>query len=294
MFIYKTRNIQNLNEFNTLAVASNSKIIIVIKFGEDSLRFTLSEELTVEEDTALELLVSGFEDTIQINIPKIYTYAKEEAVHKHFHNIDYKKELNTSLIPKRTIVKGEVTEVKWYASLNDQMEPTNLILKVDIDYTRNASGFATSRIVRRTWINEDGSENVEAKITPKYYFINPSDMIDEGLKRRKLLVNNLQLPTLTFMSEALMPKGYTQESVILQAREFMDDYESEFSKFIENSSTITTPSDDNFGKKTVIVALEDSDPDGRNKDYNIWMDAAPPSLGGLVTIRQYIIGEFDI
>ena len=119
-------------------------------------------------------------------------------------------------------------------------------------------------------------------------------MITEGYKRRKLLVQSIQIPTLTFMSEALMPSGHTQESVVLLGRHFMDDYEADFSRFIENSSTITEPSDPNFGKKSVIVELESTDIEGRNKDYHLWLDSAPPSLGGLTTIRQYLINEFDI
>lgn len=295
MYIHRTKNVVDLNGFNELAKSMSSKILIVLKFGEDDLRFTIREELTASEDLLLDNLLESFIDSDpNAKELKIYDYAKEEAAHKHFHNIDYKKELNTSLIPKRTITRGEVTRVEWYSSLDENNAPENLVLIVNIDYTRNASGFATSRVTTRIWINKDETENSEVKTTVKYYFINPSDMIDEGLKRRKLLVNNIQLPTLTFMSEALMPLGYTQESVILHARKFMDDYETDFSKFIENSSTITNPADADFGKKSVIVELENSDVDGRNKDYHVWLDAAPASLGGMITIRQYLVGEFSI
>lgn len=146
----------------------------------------------------------------------------------------------------------------------------------------------------RTWINKDDSENTEKKITSKYYFINPSDMIDEGLKRRKLLVNNIQMPMLTFMSEVLLPLGYNQEAVVLMGRTFMDTYESDLNNFVENSSTITDPADENFGKKTIVVHVENNDAAGVNADFNLWLDKAPPSLGGLVTIRQYLVGEFSI
>ena len=295
MFINKTRDIKDLNQFNEDAKALNSKIQIVMKFGADNLRFTLSEALTTEEDTALQNLVDTFVDSDpDARTLKIYSIAKEEAKYKHFHNIDYKKELSQSLIPKRTVVQGEVTQVDWYKSLDGDMNPVDLVLKVEVAYTRDASGFATSRVTTRTWYNEDESEHAEKKITNKYYFVNPSDMIDEGLRRRKLLVNSLQIPTMTFMSEVLMPLGHTQESVVLKGREFMDDYESDFNKFVDNSSTITDPADDNFGKKSVIVELEDASPTGRNATYNAWLDAAPASLGGLTTIRQYLIGQFNI
>lgn len=295
MFINKTRNVMDLNGFNDAAKALNSKIQIVMKFGDDDLRFTLTEALTAEEETALDDLVANFEDSDpSLKELKIYDMAKEEARFKHFHNIDYKKELTSALIPKRTVVKGEVTEVCWFKSLDAEMKPTDLVIKVNIAYQRDATGFATSRVTTRTWINKDDSENTDKKLTTKYYFVNPSDMIDEGLRRRKLLVNDLQIPTMTFMSEALMPLGYSQESVVLQGRAFMDDYEHDFNKFVDNSSTITDPADPNFGKKSIIVELEDNTAEGRNKDYNLWLDKAPPSLGGTTTIRQYLIGQFNI
>lgn len=294
MYIYKIRNVSNLNDFNDQAIALNSKIQVVLKFGDDQLRFTISDGLTVEEETTLDSFVADFVD-VDVNVsPKIYQFAKEEAAHKHFHNIDYKKELTVSLIPVRTITKGEVTNVKWYSSLSAELVPENLVIDVDIVYIRDTSGFATSRVVTRTWINEDESENSETKATNKYYFINPSDMIDEGLKRRKLLVNNIQIPVLTFMSEVLMPQGYSQEAVVLMGRDFMDFYESDLNNFVENSSTITDPADENFGEKTVVVHFSNNDSDGINADYNLWLDDAPASLGGLTTIRQYLISEFSI
>lgn len=295
MYIIKTKDIENLNKFNDQAKELNAKIVIVFKFGEDQLRFKLTEALTAQEDQDLQDLVNNFVDSDpSLKELKIYDIAKEEAKYKHFHNIDYKKELTQSLIPLRTVTRGEVTKVEWFKSLDAQYKPTDLVLKVDIVYQRDASGFATSRATTRTWVNKDETESQEVKATSKYYFVNPSDMIDEGLKRRKLLVNSIQIPTLTFMSEALMPLGHTQESVVMLGRHFMDDYETDFSKFIENSSTITDPADPNIGRKSIIVELENNDTNGRNKDYNLWLDNAPASLGGLTTIRQYLISEFSI
>lgn len=295
MFINKTRNILDLNGFNESAIALNNKIKIVLKFGDDNLRFELTEELTTEEDTALDTFVSEYVDVDpDVKTPKIYDYVKSDMKNKHFHNINYKKELIQTLIPKRTVTKGEVTKVDWYSSLDAEMSPTNLVLTVNIIYSRDATGFATSRNTTRTWINKDESENEETKTTIKYYFINPADMIDEGLKRRKLLVNSIQMPMVTFMCEVLMPLGYTQEAVVLIGRKFMDQYETDLNNFVENSSTITDPSDENFGKKSVVVKLEDNATDGDNADYNLWLDKAPASLGGLTTVRQYLISEFSI
>jgi len=170
------------------------------------------------------------------------------------------------------------------------MQPTDKIITVDIAYTRDATGFATQRTTTRKWINRDNSENAEAKLTTKLYFVNPAEMIIEGTKRRKLLVDSIQIPTLTFMTEALVPLGYTQEAVVLKGRAFMDDYEGDFNKFVDNSSTITDPADPDFGEKTIVVRLRDE----ANTSYVEWLDKSSPSLGGTTTIRQYLMNEFDI
>jgi len=291
IFIHKTRNISNLNRFQDEAIALISKVICVIKFNDDDLRFTLSEELTAQEEQDLDDLVSNFLDNdVELQIPKIISIAKAEAKSKHFHNIDYKKELTQALIPLRTVSQGEVTQVRWFKSLDTQMQPVDMVIKVDISYQRDATGFATSRTTTRTWINEDETENSELKVTTKYYFVNPSDMIDEGLRRRKLLVSSVQIPTLTFMSEALMPLGYSQEAVVLRGRAFMDEYEEYFNRFIDNSSTITDPASPDVGMKTIVVKLRDED----NLSYTEWLDKSSPSLGGTTTIRQYLMNEFSI
>lgn len=295
MFINKTRNILDLNRFNEEAKVLNTKIQFIVKFNDDDLRFTLSESLTAQEEADLDNFIINFVDTDpELKIPKIYDLTNSNG--KHFHAINYRSEGGTSLnlIPIRTVTKGEVTKVEWFRTLDANMQPIDKVLIVDIGYNRDATGFATWRTVTRTWINRDDSENPDKKITMKYYFLNPVDMVVEGLKRRKNLVNSIQIPTLTFMMEVLMPLGYTQASVVLLGRAFMDVYEQDFANFIENSSTITDPADAEFGKKSIIVKLENNNPSGINSDFNVWLDKAPPSLGGSTTIRQYLISEFNI
>lgn len=293
MFINKTRNIIDLNSFNEDAKELNSKIQIVLKFGNDDLRFTLSEALTTEEDAALDNLVNNFVDTdLALKVPKIYDLSNESG--KHFHAINYKLGLKQSLIPVRSVVKGEVQKVIWYKSLDAEMKPSEPILKVDITYSRDGSGFALFRTSKRTWYNIDGSENEETKNTEKYYFVNESDMIDEGIKRRTLLIKGLQIPVMKGMMASLVPKGYSETSALLLGRHFMDDYRTSFEDFKQNSSTITNPSDANYGKKTIVAKLENED----NPDYVVFLDEAPVVLNtpfnGTITLRNYMIEEFSI
>ena len=67
---------------------------------------------------------------------KILSLANAEAADKHFHNIDYTCELTQSLYPKRTLVQGELQLVEWYSDVG----LTDLVLKVDIVYTRDECG----------------------------------------------------------------------------------------------------------------------------------------------------------
>jgi len=262
-------------------IASVAAVILV----DDKLQVQTTIELTEQEIDVIEDILLSFEDIDpNLKIPKIYDLTNSTA--KHFHDIDYIIEVK--LFPKRTIVKGEVISVSWFS---DEIM-TNLVLKADIVYTRDGAGFALHRTVTRTWINRDNTENEDKKITKKIYFHNPADMISEGLKRRKLLVNSVQIPTLTFMMEALMPEGKTNTEVLFMGRRFLDDYALDFNKFIENSSTITDPESSNFGEKSVVAELKNTV--GRNETHNYWLDKTCPSLGGVITIRQYLINEFSI
>ena len=108
------------------------------------------------------------------------------------------------------------------------------------------------------------------------------------------MVNNLQVPTLTFMLHALLPLGEQQTDILMKGRDFLDRYENEFNRFVDNSSTITDNQDPDYGKKSVVVQLEDTnDVDGINHGNNYWLDKAPAIIGG-ATIRQFLIGEFSI
>jgi len=287
----RTLNVLDLNKLNVEAQAHNAKILYVVKIDDDNLRFTLSSALDASEETNLDTFLAAFvdEDPEQ-KIPKIYDYIKAEAKGKHHHNIDYKKEVVSALIPVRTIVQGEVQKVEWYQSLDGSNNPINKIIEVDVVYTRDATGFATFRTTTRRWINRDESFNDESKVTMKYYFVNPAEMIIEGTKRRKLLVDSIQIPVLTFMTEALVPLGYTQDAVVLKGRAFLDDYDAEFNRFVHNSSSITDPADPDFGLKSIVVRIRDE----VNIAYTEWLDLSSPSLGGTTTIRQYLMNEFAI
>ena len=314
IYLHKTRDILDLNTFNHEAKIHNSKIEIVLKFNDDVLRFTLTEELTDDEDIALDNFVSSFVDTNpEDKIPLIYDYAKAEAKNKHFHNIDYKKELTVRLQKKSTINQGQMNVVTYYRNMEYQTIngiPTRVysipVLRTETEWTRDPSGWAICKNPPvRTYFNRDGTENPEIKVMEDAYFYEDFEQVIEGEKRRALIIKNLQKPVITLIAEVLMPLGTSIETIMLMGRKFMDEYNSEFHKFMENSSTVTEQllgdgtNNPDYGKKTIVARLEKEGLviDGvtyGNPDHVLWLNKMPLSIGGSTTIRQYLINEFSI
>lgn len=289
IFTYRTKEVLDITKLSEELCSNISAIHSVVLLGPDQVRICSVEELSEEDLATVDTVLTDFVDRDpSLDVPRIMKYAKQEAASKHFHNILYTgpKETTLSFIPKRTIQQGEVVKVEWFA-YRDADGLQEKILDVDIVYTRDASSFAISRTTTRTWYAESGEPIADTKITTKYYDINTCDMVTEGVRRRKLLVDNIQIPMISLMMEILLPQGYTEASVLLMGREFLDNYTDYINKFVENTSTITDPSDPNYGKKSICVAL------GEDSDHS-WLDKAPATLGGATTIRQYLINEFSI
>ena len=305
IYTNRTRNILDLNRFLSEAKLFNSKIEYVMKFNDDNLRFTLSEELTEQEDLDLDDFVENFDDQDpELKKPLIYQYAKAEASSKHFHNIDYKKELTVRLQKESKIVKGEMQVVTWYRHMEFQVVnglPVRVysvpVLKTENKWERDDSGFVIYKHPPvRTWFNFDGTENEETKEMEDPYYYEDFEVIDEGYKRRTLLVKAIQIPTMNLIAEVMVPLGMAVEIVLLRGRKFLDDYDNEFNKFRHNSSSVTethledgSPNPD-FNKKSIVVKLrEESDP-----EHSEWLDKKPLSLGGAISIRDHLMSEFDI
>lgn len=236
-------------------------------------------DLSVGDKTVLDGLVSAHVNVLPT--VKIKALAKGKAQSKHFHNIDYTKDLTQSLYPKRTFVQGELQKVEWFA---DQAL-TDKILQVDISYIRDSLGFAVSRTTTRTWYRSDGSAAPETKVTDKLYTINLNEQIVEGHKRRQNIVDGVQIPVMGFLMETQSP-ALTAGQIVLLGRDFLNKMEPYFDRFVKNSSSITDTQDPNFGKKEIVVEFE-------NNIVDTWLDDLPTALGG-ATIRQWLIGEFSI
>ena len=125
-----------------------------------------------DDETAYSSAINTFHDglintdTIDKKYAKIYRYMTDDPPHCKLeapidHN--YITDLTIRLHPKRTMVKGEVQKVEWFSD----EATTDLILKVDINYTRDPLGFALDRTTIRTWINEDETIHTVTSGTPE-------------------------------------------------------------------------------------------------------------------------------
>lgn len=81
---------------------------------------------------------------------------------------------------KRTITKGELLSVEYYRNF-DGTTYSDLVVKEERVYTRNAMGLVMYRSMIISWYFEDGTVG-EVKNTTKFY--SPQESIDEGMNRR--------------------------------------------------------------------------------------------------------------
>lgn len=271
-----TVNRDKLNHEFLKANISDGYISFVV-FG-NTIRFMYEDNADADLiDPILDELIANH-DGMEISNPKIYRIYDNLQDDQDFRDLDYTIK---NLHPMRFFNQGELNNVKWY----EDQTLNSLVLDVDISYVRDPFGFAISRSTKRVWINEDNTENELTKETNKTY--SPLEMIVEGKKRRQNIVDGIQLPTMSFMIETMTNTSNTV--VLLMGRDFLDRFETEFSRFVKNSSSVTDFNDPNFGKKNVIVALENAE-----TTTDTWLANKPQSLGGNIRILDYLISEFNI
>jgi hypothetical protein len=191
--------------------------------------------------------------------------------------LDYVTGLKIKLHRKSTIVKGECTKEEFYVNYNGTTY-SDLIVKEEHLFARDALGFAASRTTTVTWYLEDGTPSTSTKTWTKYY--SNLEKIDEGKIRRGNLVDNLQMPCIGLISIAMIGTPNATTAVILEGRRFLADYKIEFDNFIGASD------------KTILACLNDSNHEKYISvgEYS-WIDTMTP-YG--MTIRQYLVNELTI
>lgn len=260
----------------------NETLIKILPTG-DNLLFEFEEPVNDISllDSSLDDLVASH-DGNPIALPRIYSLMAGEGPREDYSKINYKIEPKPNLFPKRTFIKGELQKVEWFMEEDFQ----TLVLDSVMTYTRDPFGFAQTRTTTRTWYDTDGLALDIVKVTTKKYSM--LEQIKEGKRRRGNIVDGIQLPVMGFMVETMTvePWNLDQQTILLMGRDFMDRFENEFNKFIDNSSTVT--SGENVGRKSVVVAFEEA-----AETTDTWLKNTPSALGG-ARILDYLVGEFSI
>lgn len=261
----------------------NYKYLADVPGDVPSIDFTFEDAFDSADETYLRFtFLPNFvdEDNSADFVPKIYDFINYNSKDAFFHDLNYIIETSQSLYPKRTMQFGEIVKVEWFSDVS----LTDKVLEVDIQYNRDAAGFAINRTTTRKWLMRNGQFHPDFKVTTKRYDLNLEDQISEGIRRRENIINSLQIPTMGFMIEVLSPMS--QGEILLMGRNFMDDLELEFQKFIKNSSTVSDTNDPNFGRKNLAVAFENRP--------ETWLDLFPSALGGSMSIRDWLVQEVSI
>jgi len=225
-----------------------------------------------EEATLSGLITDHVAGTCDQHV-KIHKYIAEHEDHDVYappmmHN--YISGTTTKFFPKRTMIKGEVTCVDYF--VDEAL--TDLILKVEIEYTRDALYLALYRTVTRSWAKEDGTLHPDAKLTKKVYTINIDDQIKEAHRRRQNIIDRLLLVVLGMMV-ATMP-GESMTDILKDGRDFNHDNEVEFATYIS------------VGGTEIVTVVSGTTVSGITGN---WIDNVIDGEG--TTIRQYMMEELS-
>lgn len=192
-------------------------------------------------------------------------------------DVDYVSGLMIKLHRKATLVKGECVKEEFYANYDGEMY-SNLIVKEESVFTRDALGFPIFKDVTISWANEDDAFHKTTKTWRKYY--SSLEKISEGKIRRGNLFNSLQMPMIGLISLAMLETNVPSPEVILEGRKFLAAYKNQFETFIADSN------------KEIILCLDQADhPNYIDSEVWPWIDYTTP-YG--ITIRQFLLSELSI
>lgn len=230
----------------------------IIKDNDDG---TMTAHFSETLDTATQQnvtdAVNNHTDST-IGVPIVEVLSSSQGV--KFTEIDYTL-ITPKLHPKRTFDKGELQLVEWY------LEHTfdTLVIKVEIEYFRDAYDFPEYRVTTRTWYNTDGTENPEKTIRTKYY-----DSINKHAEIRTRRNNNILQIQDTVITYMVATMGIPAADAIQQGKDYMASVDAEVNKYVKT------------GASDLSTAIT-------NNTTETWLDNTIPSTS--ITIRDYILME---
>lgn len=182
--------------------------------------------------------------------------------------VDYIRSLSIRLQPALTFDQGEVTRRDYFESaalVDGAIVGTNLIVREDFVYARDANGIVQSRTLTINWYAEDDSV-VATKVREKLY--TPMEGLREGKRFRSNVIDQIQIQTLFLI---MVTTGWDEATAQAAGASFMFSVQAETNLYVE--------ADD----KATLTAAINADTAHAWLDNTI--DPGPPA----VTMRSYIV-----
>ena len=214
-----------------------SKKVLGVRVTDDDLRLYFNQSLSTSEENSLTLTLSNH-NGVEV-YPKILDLVRPEIEGIHFHDIDYKTQLNVpeKLRPVYFWDKGSLIKVEWYS---DESR-TNKVLIVDFAYEfESATNNYVRRAVTRSWVNTDESVNPVVKVGVKDYFTNPSEQLKASRRRRTNVLDNVGILVIKVLMA--LPDGanppLSQSDAEIQGSLLLSKYETELGVFQRSSNNV--------------------------------------------------------
>lgn len=193
-------------------------------------------------------------------------------------DINYETGLTVRLHPTCSIVvDGEVRRIDYFASATmDQatgvISYSDLVVREDFVYQRDAVGFARGRVQTITWYREDGDPCPTTKTRIKFY--EPDESLREGQRRRANITDKLAMDLAGWLMVTQTQLSNPQDRLDL-GRAFMRHHKINFDMFVEASSA-----------QILYDIINDTE-----AAHAVWID---DEIAPGVTIRETIVDTLNI
>lgn len=133
---------------------------------------------------------------------KIEKYVPDDILGmKSVEHINFKTETKTPLLEKEIRNHGWLHSYEYYGYNENNGQYDDLVIRMNYVWEHNSLGFAVSRQKRLFYYDVNGVAH-ELKVFPKEDVSLKS--IEIGRERRRSLINDLQIPTLGLIAEAIL------------------------------------------------------------------------------------------
>lgn len=230
-----------LGQRDQLRVATGAEaeaILVLLRTGDYSTAEAITEVMGEFEEPEVE--PEPEPDPVPPSV-KVYRFVRGDV--SDFSTppfeLDYITSIDGRLHPTNSvIVDGEVRRTDYYAEASmdayGAVTYSDLIVREDFVYTRDAIGFARTRVQTISWYLEDDTPHADTKVRTKLY--ERDESMREGVRRRSNIGDKLAMDLAGWLYVTQTQLANPQARIDL-GREFMRQYKLSFDMFIDASSS---------------------------------------------------------